>query len=341
MRDDHATVVLDHPNKDNDTNNKGQTVVVLGGRERGQGVVNSVLVLNLTDPNKQWREGLPMNKSREGHAVVVCNGGVYVMGGFNGRYFDCMERIDSNDLLLQSSFTTSSTHESYWTTLNCRLSTGRYGCCAVAVHNRYIVVIGGCNIRYLSSVEINDTTNHTVIEGPSMNVHRSSCSSAVVGHRIFVVGGYNNNHGNLDSVEYLDFTVPSENEETKVETAASVTYSSSSSSSWTTHSDLVLSEPQFCCSVVAEGSCLVVAGNNRTMQVLDTHHNRVWNLPALVNRHRCSMVTVANQVAIIGGYENPTCATLPLMDKNSWCFQRLCEQHIQTHVLIREKKEWV
>ena len=36
-RDDHATVVLDHPNKDNDTNNKGQTVVVLGGRERGQG----------------------------------------------------------------------------------------------------------------------------------------------------------------------------------------------------------------------------------------------------------------------------------------------------------------
>ena len=38
------------------------------------------------------------------------------------------------------------------------------------------------------------------------------------------------------------------------------------------------------------------------------------------------MVTVANQVAIIGGLGNSTCATLPLMDKNSWCYQRLCEQ---------------
>ena len=85
-RIEHASVVLNHPDQDNDTNNKGQTVVVLGGRQRGQGVVNSVLVLNLTDPNKQWREGLPMNKSREGHAAVVCNGGVYVMGGFHGRY---------------------------------------------------------------------------------------------------------------------------------------------------------------------------------------------------------------------------------------------------------------
>ena len=60
-RYDHATVVLNHPDQDNDSNhnnNKGQTVVVLGGRQRGQGIVNSVLVLNLADPNKQqWRQG--------------------------------------------------------------------------------------------------------------------------------------------------------------------------------------------------------------------------------------------------------------------------------------------
>ena len=37
-------------------------------------------------------------------------------------------------------------------------------------------------------------------------------------------------------------------------------------------------------------------------------------------------MTVANQVAAIGGWGNPTCATLPLMDKNTWCFRRLCEQ---------------
>ena len=46
----HASVVLDHP--DNKTE---QTVVVLGGYRTGYGEVNSILVLNLADPDKQWR----------------------------------------------------------------------------------------------------------------------------------------------------------------------------------------------------------------------------------------------------------------------------------------------
>ena len=76
------------------------------------------------------------------------------------------------------------------------------------------------------------------------------------------------------------------------------------------------------CTVVAVGSCLVVAGNHRTMEILDTHHNHVWNLPPLENYHTgCSLVTVANQVAVIGGFHNPTCASFPLMDKNTWCFR--------------------
>ena len=340
-RYDHATVVLNHPDQDTDSNNKGQTVVVLGGVQQGQGIVNSVLVLNLAESNMHWRQGPAMKKRRREHAVVVCNDGVYVMGGYNGGSLDCIERIDSNDLL-QAALTTSTTHEINWTTLNCRLSTQRRGCCAVAVHNRYIVLMGGKDRARddLSSVEIIDTTNQTVIEGPSMNVPRELCASAVVGHRIFVVGGLSNNHI-LDSVEYLDFAAPSGNEETKVETAAA-TVTFSSSSYWTTHSDLVLSEPEMRRSVVAVGSCLVVAGNHRTMEILDTHHNHVWNLPPLENYHTgCSLVTVANQVAVIGGFDHPTCASFPLMDKNSWCFRQLCEKHIQTDALIREKKELV
>ena len=77
-------------------------------------------------------------------------------------------------------------------TLNCRLSTRRRACRAVAVHNQYIVVVGGYNDRYLSSVDIIDTTrNHTVTAGPSLTVPRRWCSSAVVVQRIFVVGGHN------------------------------------------------------------------------------------------------------------------------------------------------------
>ena len=98
---------------------------MLGGYRTGHGEVNSILVLNMAAPDKQWREGPPMNKKRCEHAAVVCNGGVYVMGGgHRNSIWDCIERIDSNDLL-QSSPTTTTTHESHWTTLTCRLSTGR------------------------------------------------------------------------------------------------------------------------------------------------------------------------------------------------------------------------
>ena len=116
-RDEHARVVLDHPDEDDNNKNNGQTVVVLGGYQQDQGTMDSVLLLNLADPVKQWREGPSMNKARYGHAALACNGGVYVMGGYNGAYLACMERIDANDLL-QSCFTSSTTHASNWTRLS-------------------------------------------------------------------------------------------------------------------------------------------------------------------------------------------------------------------------------
>ena len=322
-RERHASLVLD---TDNDNKHKRQTVVVLGGYKQGQGHTKSVLVLNLADPNKQWREGPPMNKARSGHAATVCNGGVYVMGGYNGSsVFDCIERIDEKELLLSPLTTNSITHASNWTTLTCRLSTQRWGCCAVAVHNQYIVMMGGYNGRYLSSVDIVDTRNHTVIEGPSMTVPRQFFASAVIGQRIFVVGGGNEN-GDLDSVEYMDYATLCDNDEAKNKTGSRFI---SFSTLWTTHSGLRLSNARRSCAMVAVGSCLVVAGgwHNSTVEVLDTHRNRVWNLPPLDNhREGCSLVTVANQVAVIGGLRNPSCATLPLLDRNTWCFRCLCEQ---------------
>ena len=315
----HASVVLNHTD-----NNQEQTVVVLGGYPPGQGELDSILVLNLAESNKQWREGPPMNKKRAGHAAAVCNGGIYVMGGDNGGSdLNCMERIDANDLL-RSSLTTTTTQDSHWTTLNCRLSTPRWGCGAVAVHNRYIVVMGGYNDRYLSSVDIIDTNNHTVTAGPSMTVPRQLCGSAVIGHRIFVVGGWNGNEY-LDSVKYLDYATPFDNDETEKEIGSTFM---SFSSTWITQSELRLSNPRSCYAMVAVGSCLVVTGGyESSVEVLDTNRNCVWNLPPFAyHRDGCSMVTVANQVAVIGGLRNPSCATLPLLDRNSWCFCRLCEQ---------------
>ena len=335
----HASVVLDHLDTENDSNNRGQTVVVLGGYQQGQGITDSVLVLNLVDSNKQWREGPSMNKKRSGHAAVVCNGGVYVMGGSNaGSSFDHIEQIDSNDLL-RSSLRTTTTQDSHWTTLTCRLSMGRSGCCAAAVNNRFIVVVGGYNggynDGYLSSVDIIDTSNHTVTAGPSMAVPRLLCANAVIGCRIFVVGG-RNEHGYVDSVEYLDGTTPCDSDETEKETGSTFI---SFSPTWTTHSELMLSNGRSSCAVVTVGSCLVVVGGrgNLRVEVFDTHHNRVWNLPPFGNhREDCSTVTVANKVAVISGWGSPTCATLPLLDKHTWCFRRLYEQQIDRWCLFRE-----
>ena len=265
-----------------------------------------------------------MNKKRDEHSAVVCNGDIYVVGGYSeGLHMNCLERIDADDLL-QSSSTPSSSTKSHWTTFPCRLSTERRMCCAVAVQSRYIVVLGGYTNRCLSSVEIIDTCNNIVIEGPSLTISRRQCSSAVIGHRIFVVGGQNEN-GNLNSVEYLDYATPCDNDEAKKETGLTFI---SFSPIWTTHSELRLSNARSSCTMVAVGSCLVEAGGwNLSMEVMDTIRNRMCNSPLLANtRDGCTMVTVANQVAVIGGWGFPSCATLRLMDKNTWSFCRLCEQ---------------
>ena len=332
-REDHASVVVNHPEKD-----QAQTVVVLGGWKQHQ-VTNSVLVLNLDEENKQWQEGPPLNKCRRRHAAVVCNGGVYVIGG-RGRGrggnrisdLDSIERIDVRDLLEASRTKKTSKpgkilnyrlllasrtnmRLNHWTGLNCRLTEARNGCSAAAVHDRYIVVLGGGNsCHYLASVDIVDTalkSNHTVITGPCMTVARVRCASIVVGHRIYVVG-----EGDLflKSVESLEFQPTVNN--TK-ETDASTVFPSSSA--WTLHSDLVLSNLTYTHSAVRVGSCIVVAGgDNRCLEVLDTERNIVWNPPLLrTGRERCSMIAVSDGIAVISGDGEDTCETLPLIDRKS------------------------
>ena len=103
-----------------------------------------------------------------------------------------------------------------------------------------------------------------------------------------------------------------------------------------TFSDLVQPVERTLLSVVAVGSCLVVAGGRdaRSVQVLDTYRNCVWNLPFFPkDRKGCTIVTVGSQIVVVGGIGNESCTTLPVMDKNTWCFWRLSEP--QTNVWYR------
>ena len=310
----HASVVLNHSEKDN-----AQTVVVLGGYQN-KDATNSVLVLNLDEGNKRWQEAAPMNQTRQEHAAVVCNGGVYVIGGWRERSsLRTIERIDVRALSQASRTNMNSNH---WTTLNCRLTTSRCGCSAVAVGNRYIVIVGGYNGSHcLSSVDIVDTAlqnYHTVITGPSMTVARAWCASTVVGHRIFVVGGRRAGSTRLTSSESLEFQQPSNNDTNETDTSTVFP----SSSAWKRNSDLVLSVARSNHAAVRVGSCIVVAGSNdgssKFVEVLDTERNIVWNLPHLIRgRNRSTMVAVSDGIAVIGGEGVDTCETLSLIDRKA------------------------
>ena len=318
--------MLDHPEQDGNA----QTVAVMGGNKPNhQGCTNSVLLLSLSDENKRWQEGPPLNNNRVSHAAVVCRGGVYVIGGCNrSSDLDSIERIDVAKLCSESMEGSTSNQ---WTTLTCRLSTARDECSAVAVHNRYIVVIGGnYNGKYLSSVDVIDTavrSSHTVTVGPSMSVPRSCCASAVIGNRIFVVGVYNghNRQEGLKSVEYLEMYDPS-----GIETMNTANAVFSSSFRWTRHDKLNLSSRRRDHGVVAVGSCLIVVGGflaPYTVEVLDTGRNTIWTFPRSTGPDDgYSAVVHSNGIAVIGGSGNARCATLSLVDKNTWCFRRLTEQ---------------
>ena len=316
----HASAVLDHPDQDN----TAQTVVVLGGKKQNQGFTNSVLLMNLAEKTRRWREGPPLNDNRAYHAAVICNGGVYVIGGHNGSSrLDSIERIDVENLCSESMESSTSNQ---WKTVPCRLSTRRNECSAVVVHNRYIVVIGGSNGNFLSSVDIIDTaiaSNHTVIVGPSMTVPRCGCASAVIGDRIFAVGGHNGT--DIESVEYLEMHDPS-----GIETMDTASAVFPSSCRWTVHGQLNLSMRRNHHAVVAVGSCLIVMGGYfgvDTVEVLDTRRNTLSTLPQLTgSRYSCSAVVHSRGIAVISGYDDTSCATLSLVDKNTWCFRRLIEQ---------------
>ena len=299
---------------------ENQTVVVIGGQKARCIVTNSVLLMDLEKDTKEWTEGPRLNKSRCGLAAVVCNGSVYALGGIcNGQRLDSIERIDLVDLL-KSPCTSDNTK--HWEILTCTLSTPREGCQAATVHNRFIVVVGGHDVSFLSSTNIIDTAvqnQHIVVRGPSMTVPRAVCGLGVVGHRIFVIGGYNGS-SRLNSVEYLEFIEASKANNDNL----SLIFPSSSK--WKVHKNLLLSVPRHSHAVAKVGTCLIVTGGHsalKSVELLDTKRNVVFNLPDwTVEREAHSAVSFLDRIVVIGGLREDTCESLASID-------------MQVHTMVR------
>ena len=197
--------------------------------------------------------------------AVVCCDKVYAIGGYGGdnhdNNFTALDTIESIQVssLLETTGTSTMTRQNnnQWTRLQCRLSSPRYKCAAVVVHNRYIVILGGSNAilgQDLSSVDIMDTApphnnnnnsngEPTIVAGPSMNSTRSCFEAAVMDNRIFVVAGYVNGR-RLTSVESLLFQQQPQDKDKDDTNSNSNVSCTFPNSSWRMEPHLSLSTPE-------------------------------------------------------------------------------------------------
>ena len=315
--------------------NRDKLLVLSGGWPDpiSDGATNLVSLMNVGD--LRWQTGPPLQEKRRNLASVVCNGAVYVIGGYNGdTALDTIERIHVGDLLHSSSSSSSCSNSSNgWKMLNCRLTSKRLSCAAVSVSDRFIVVAGGSSSildNCVSSVDILDTASgnpYSVVSGPSLKEGRSGLAMAVVRSRIYAVGGWGI-ASCPESVEYLEF-------DDWLDAPTATSSVALSTKSWTVHKELILKKPRARLFAVQVGSCLVVAGgcddsffSVYAVEVLDTVRNMLWELPDLtVRRDICGMISLSNTLAVItqSSGNRISCETLSLVDKKSWLFARLLE----------------
>ena len=336
----------------NENGSGGQSIIVIGGQMRRARYTNSAIVW---DPStKRWTNGPSLNDKRSKLVAVVCRDKVYAIGGFGGNNYnnyttlDTMESIQVSSLMeTTETLTMTRQNNNQWTRLQCCLSSPRRECAAVVVHNRYIVILGGCNRMHqdLSSVDIMDTApphnnnnnsngEPTIVAGPSMNLARYAFGAAVVDNRIFVVGGYVNVR-RLISVESLLFQrQPQDKDHSNGNSNMSCTFANSS---WRMEPHLNLSSPRGSHAVAKVGSCLVVAGGccdnhgsstYTSVQVLDVQRAIVWSLPNMTSwrPYSCSMVTLSDCVLVLGGGRSMDCVeslALSVYQKHERCFKFL------------------
>ena len=216
--------------------------------------------------------------------------------------------------------------------MDCRLSAEREGCAAVVVYERFIVVAGGWNVdKVVLSVDIVDTASNSqcsVSVGPSLSEGRMKFGMAVIGQRIYVVGG--KQYGiPLSSVEYPEF------DDRLNDTSTSEPSVFQTAMSWQTDKDLFLDMNRRDHAMVKVGSCLVIVGGwcqggvyGWSVEVVDTQHTMIWKLQDITRGTTCpfKILALSDGILVIGGdNEKAFSEKLSLVDKNSGVFTRMLE----------------
>ena len=147
-----------------------------------------------------WETVSPMMQAREGHCLIACGNFVYAIGGCCGQdNSEVLKGVERYDPAMDS-----------WCPVT-PMKTQRYGACGVEL-NQKIYVFGGQLNVYTEGPTIQTNFRTCEVYCPrldqwnmvkELNIARLRSCAAVVGHRIYVFGGYL--HGSyLDSVECYD-----------------------------------------------------------------------------------------------------------------------------------------
>jgi len=172
----------------------GRFIVVGGYNERGiaEGLLASC---DIYDPHKgEWDEegAKPLSRARWGHGCAPLGGKVYVVGG-------CSLQPDAQPR--EASMETLKCCEVYdpekntWSACP-SLQVARSGSRVVALDDRYLAAIGGCDDVFgraetQPTVEIFDvkTGLWSLLEGQLMHPRTTAAAAAIDGRRLLVVGG--------------------------------------------------------------------------------------------------------------------------------------------------------
>jgi hypothetical protein len=155
-------------------------VMVTGGYSGG-----ALGSTELTNGNGAWFAGAPLNTSRYDHAAIMVGNRYFAIGGRDstGAAISDMEYCD---VYVD---TAGTWHTTAWTTVPMPAGAGRYGSAAAALNGKVYVMGGAANTQVRSEVYVLDVATLTWSQGQNLAIPVAQAGAAVLGGRIFLVGG--------------------------------------------------------------------------------------------------------------------------------------------------------
>lgn len=168
------------------------TVYYFGGLNGGP-AQNAFYSLDTTNPNS-WSTISNSVDGRRGHAMVLIDGKIYLVGGTEGTSGAAIvDHVDIYDISGNS-----------WST-GADMATDAYQVCGISYDDK-VVIFGGFNTAFVAKVQVYDPAGDSWSESlyPENDTAKFDVGCEVSGQKMYVAGGWNGSL--LDDLDVLTFT---------------------------------------------------------------------------------------------------------------------------------------